>query len=376
MQVFRRADLAAASRRRAPAEGLHTAVRAANGAPIMTADPWRADAFGALQMTDSIQINPYVSNEFDQLINWEEGPSYTPGMSIDSEKGNVNVLDYTPRGGELPIAKRPSRHSNAVDIPRMGERITLTNDAFAGVRESGMVSLQHIERHRDKALTDIQKDIAHSRGYQRAQALNGVIVDKHGNQVVNIHELLGTQQIVVDWDLTTDPDVNELMVELKQRCEDELGDFAPDDYSFLCGRDANAALRADASVKEAMKRYPELNVFQREDNRKGFLLASDVFVVSAGRSKLTPTVGFIDETANAGNPNGYAIGFLVPNAPGMAATVFGPSSMGPFIGNPLEFYASVERLKHDEGVEILGESYTLSYFRRPRAVIKVRIKYA
>lgn len=337
----------------------------------MFGNVFTSDSFGAIAITNALNLMETPSTEMDRWFNWNVDYSLLPSVAVDHEVGRMYVLDSIADDAPLPAAKRGERGTYKIDIPRFGERETLLNRSLMGVRDTGTTNLKVIEAERDKALMKIKRRAAHTLGFIKAKLMDGKIYDGSGKLLA---DFFVTQeqggQIVIDLDLTVaGVDVNEELVLLKQIAQYVLNetDMSPRGWKLVCGQRANAFLRTDESVKEAMTDVTNV-AFLRQDNRDGIMMASNVNIVSLDREYRG--VGFINE----GNDPQYGVAFLVPEIDDFFNVIFGPSGIEDFLGNPMEFYGLSKLRDARDGVEMFGETYQIAFALLQRAIIKVRIK--
>ncbi|MFH6786627.1 major capsid protein [Methylobacterium sp. MA0201] len=328
----------------------------------------KSAAFDTVAMTNAIVDMQFASTGLDEIFQWEVDTSLTDTVELDHESGLIYLLPSTPRNAEAPIAKRTPRGTSIIKIPGFAERDSVLNSSLLGVRETGSLTLKTLEGERNRRLQRMGMRLLHTNDHQRARALDGVLTDVDGTVLGNLYQLLGGQQRVVGWDLTNAKfDLQERLIELKRISEDFLGGVPITGYVLLTGRNAGARLRRNKDFKIASQDAAGF-LLQVRDNRKGVRIMEDIDVVDYGRARLISGVagsnGFIDDDS----------AYFVPVGPGFARTIYGPSDIEEYFGNPLPFYVSKEPLKNNKGIEMLVESYVLNYFARPQSVIKVTIQ--
>ncbi len=332
---------------------------------------FKGDLFGTTALTNALNLMETPASEMERWFNWNVDYSLLPDVAIDQERGVVYVLESTADNEPLPIARTGKRGTYKIEIPRFGERETLLNRSLLGVRQTGSADTIVIEGERDKRLANIKTRVAHTKNFLMAKSLDGKIYDGAGVLLADFFVKQENGQIIIDIDLTNAKvDVNDELVILKQIADYVLGEseIAATGYKLITGYKAGQFLRTNGSVKTAMTDITN-NAFLRQDNREGYIMASNVNVVDFGFRR-SRGVGFIDE----GTDPTVGIAFLVPEAQNFCQLVHGPSGMEEHLGIPNEFYGSRELLKHGTGVEMLGESYMIPWLMMHRAVIKVRIK--
>lgn len=330
-----------------------------------------SDAFGAVAITNSLNLMETPSTEMDRWFDFGVDYSLLPTMAVDHEQSRLYVLESVADDAPLPAAKKGTRGTYDITIPRFGERETLINRSMIGVRQTGSNELKIVEAERDKKLAQIKGRAAHTLGFIKAKVLDGKIYDAAGKLLVDFFAKQDVGgQIVIDIDLTVAGlDMNEELVLVKEVCEYVMRetDFPVSGYKLVCGRRANQFIRGNDSVKEAHKDVTNV-AFLRQDNRDGIMLADNVNVVNFTRTHRG--VGFIDEGTD---PN-YGVAYLVPEAPGFFQLAFGPSGIEDFLGNPQEFYGLSKLRDERDGVTLFGETYQIAWAMMQRAIIKVRIK--
>lgn len=117
------------------------------------------------------------------------------------------------------------------------------------------------------------------------------------------------------------------------------------------------------SIKAAFDRWQD-GAFLRADNRKGFMIADDIEVVSYHNSKVGD-VSFIEDGDS----------FLVPNASDLFHVRFAPADTleaANTIGLPL--YEMSEPMPFGRGVDLATESNAIYYTALPRAIVRIQLK--
>ncbi|GJD97473.1 major capsid protein [Methylobacterium iners] len=331
-------------------------------------DVFSNDPFSNVSMTDAVNKMPYVDPGIQTLIPATETTSVTEDIQIDIEQGTVRLVPVTARGGEAATQDRAKRHTVKIPIPVYELRDTIHNREVLNRRETGGTNLVMLQAYRDSIVMPMVQSMVHTKGFQRAKGwLEGKVLDDDGSLVLDIYQRLGEEQIELEWDLTDAKfNATEAFIELMEASEDELGAMAADRYVAIAGRNAHANLRLNKEV-EAQAQNP-LNVQQQSiDKRKGVRMSESVDLASYGRARYTKpdgtTDGFVSDEFM----------YFSPVGAGQARSITGPSDMTEFWGNPLDFYASVESLRHGKGEEVLLQACFLNLMARPRAVIKVRV---
>jgi hypothetical protein len=344
-------------------------------------DIWNSDVFKAVTMTKALNKIEYTASMLEKSLDWTDDVSYTTDFGFDIEANSIYLLPITARGGQLGAAARSPRAAVKLPIPRYGESDVIINDSLLGVRETGEINWKSVESVRAQHLALTQKRIIHTSNYAMVRALDGKVVDgTTGLITCDLHVLLGTRQQVATLDFTINPasggipatpvtDKNVWFAQLKRIIEDSLGgdQDSIDKILVFCGRNFYRGLHVDPQVKAIWTDFTVKNAllrFGQSDHNVpgGFVLADNVWFLDAGNMRLPGgSNGFIDDSS----------AYVVPVFADHARRMYGPSTMGKYIGQVLPFYADQELLKFNRGIEYQAESIQLTYFKRPDLNIKV-----
>jgi hypothetical protein len=344
----------------------------------MYQDIWASDAFASVSMTKSINKMQYVPDFFEKELDWDVDTSLTRTVGMDVENDRVILLPITPRGGQLTTLQRTDREAIQVPIQRWGNTESVLNEEVIGVRETGTMAPRTLQSLANKKLMLLKANCDATANWSMACALSGLVVDAVSRQVVlNLHTLLGTTPTVLNYDFSVVQKFNLYLAACKRYIEDKMGSYQLQvtRYTLMCGRNFYRALLADPSIQASYTDYQVKTATLRflQADREipgGFVLADDVYVVDAGVARI-PTY---DVNGNVIGANGYIddnSAFLVPNAPGNARRVFGPSALGEFMGVPQPYYAAQKIREWNDGIDIRGETYQLNYFARPDLNLKI-----
>ncbi|WP_417582907.1 major capsid protein [Pelagibacterium sp.] len=333
-------------------------------------DIFSGEAFSLTAMTKAVISMDYSEGALADILEFEDDQSPTPDFTLDKEHGEIYVLPALGENEPAPEGKRNKRTAHKMPIPRYAEAATMPNREFMAVRQTGNGNPQIVEMERDKRLMMALRRLAKTEEWIRFGAMTGVIYDANRTDVlVNLRTELGVdQQATATWNLSAASfNTNEALTELKEQSEDSQGDFNPDDYVLVCGRNAFKNIRKHKSTVAAFSELTNLAFLKADDRKKGFVLSSsdetDVRLVSYGK-----------ERGNDGNPFLAANkAYFCPKAPGLWNFVSGPTDIGEFLGAILPFYTAKEPMEYNKGLKALVEMYRIAYCARPGSVIEVTI---
>jgi len=321
------------------------------------------DTFNPIALTNFINQENYSVSSLDKDLNFNVDESLTKIIAIDKETNSIYPLTSVAAGEAAPEAEIYTRSTVFVPIPRFAERDSITTDEINDIRDSGSMALKNLESERDKRLISMGRRHEITKEFERIGAVKGIIYDGAGNELLDVYAAMGAgEQETLTYDTTAaNFNINNALMDAKERCEDELGSYFASGFVVLQGKDVFKKVRGLPSTEKAFLNVLD-NVFQKTDNRDdGYTLASNVRLKSYGRLKDKSGNYFLDPNAS----------YIIPIADGFMNQIHGPSTISTYKGTILPYYVAVEEMEFNQGVKILTESRCITYAARPKAIKKI-----
>jgi hypothetical protein len=328
----------------------------------MLVNVFDSDLFSFTSLTSAVNKVPYVPRGLSQWLPWNAQGVNTISVVVEEREGVLSLVPTAPRGAPASQEKRAARKARSFLVPHYPREATILAAEVQGVRQFGSEdAMETVEQKRDERLADMARSHQATWEYARAGAISGKLLDADGSVIYDWHAEFGVAQNTktIALDTATTKVVNKL-IEAKEASEDELGELIADGYVLVCGKSIFHDFVGHPTIEKAYERWQD-GAALRDDNRRGFKIASDITVVSYNRGKVGSTKFIADDEA-----------YLCPVAEGLYQTRYAPADTieaANTVGLPL--YSSAEPLRHGKGVELHTESNHLSYVTRPRAIVKI-----
>jgi hypothetical protein len=330
-------------------------------------DVFKSDLFSFTSLTDAINSLPNKPGELGEWFTWNAKGVATTSVITEEKDGTLSLIQSQPRGAAPNIGtRRPARRGRSVEIFHYPAYETVLATEVQGVRQFG--SEDQMETVVGKIAEKNQLMLDNHEinwEWQRVGAVNGLLLDADGSVLENWFTFFNKTKTTHIIDLT-DPtiDVRMKLIEAKAKGERELGALRPKKWKLVCGSDYHNDLVSHKSVKEAYDRFQDGSVL-RDDLRNGFMIATDIEVVSYHRGYLVTETGDLHFIA----PDEAK---LIPDVDGLFQVRFAPADTleaANTIGLPL--YNMSEPMPFDRGATLCSESNSLHYCTRITAIVHI-----
>lgn len=207
------------------------------GANIL--DIFKQDAFGIIQMTDSINTLPPVPTRLAGLF--EEDYLTVTTAFLEFMDGVIYLVPSTERGGVGKKQPPQSRTAKSLKIPHFPVEDYLRADDLSGVRPWGgdaSASPDPVTTAVNNKLQRMKDALELTREWLRMGAIKGVVIDGDGSTtLLDLFTEYGVVQKVVDFVLgTTTTDVKSKAMEVVDHITDALGGgLQYSQITALCG---------------------------------------------------------------------------------------------------------------------------------------------
>lgn len=244
-------------------------------------DPWSADGFTLVELTESLKHLPAKPMRIDQMALFEPAPGRLASIMIEEQGGVLTLVPYTARGGPATQHSTGKRTIRPLTIPSLKLEDTILAEEVQGIREFGTIDAeQSLATVVNNRMQEMKDAIDVTMEHKRAGALSGVIYDANGTDTLyNLFTEFNVTQTSVDFILGTDG------TEQITKCQDVLdaietvlGAGSYTGVHCLCGRTFFNRFTTHPKIITAFNRYRE-GAFFREDKRKGFEFGGIFFEV-------------------------------------------------------------------------------------------------
>jgi hypothetical protein len=338
-------------------------------------DIFRSDAFGVTTLTDSINTMPYKPGRLGALGLFRSKGIRTTTVTIEEKNGTLRLIQTSPRGGVPSNEGKVKRTARSFPVPHLERESNITADECQNVRQFGSedqtLAVQTLVDEQQATLRQ-----AHEVTLERHRmgALQGIILDADGDQLINLFTAFGVSQhtgvIAVD-DASDDGDNLRRQIRgLQREIEDELKAERAlvTGYRAFCGPDFIDNLRSDVGVVNTL-RYADPNAL-RENQAEGAAFNFGGVAWEEYRGSVE------DEDGDSQDFVADDEAYLVPVGPDVFRTYFAPADFIEAV-NTLGLPIYTKILPDPSGanrfVKVHTQSNPLCLNVRPRAVIKLTI---
>lgn len=322
------------------------------------------DAFGVAALTAAInqpgegQAQP---TNIDALFD-EEGVTSTD-LRIEREHDTLALVPAADRGGVADPTSGDARDMILFSTIHLPTRATIMADEVQGIRAFGSESeLETVVSRVEKRLQKMRKRLDATIRYQRVGAITGKVYDADGNRLLlDLHKRFGISQQSHALTLSASgTKLHQAINEAKRKAEDIVGGSGMiTGWMGLAGRNFFDAFVTHDNVEKAYDRWND-GQFLRDGGRPGFSFGGVTWEEFYGK---VGSITFIDPD----------VAYLIPiGIDGMFITRFAPANYMDTVNTEgLPYYASMEPLAHNKGVDLEAQSNVLSLCTMPRAIIKL-----
>jgi hypothetical protein len=218
--------------------------------------------------------------------------------------------------------------------------------------------LESLQTIRDRKLAIMRKKHMITLEHQRVEALKGSLTNSVGGSV-DLFAAFGGTQIEVNMALDSDStSVKSKVLDAVEAIEDEMGDLQINGFVAYCGKTWWRDFIEHPAVKEAYARWND-GAALRDDMRSGFMFNDVMFKRYRGS---------VNGSALIGNDDAY----IAPISD-IFCTRFAPADMldGVNTASALPMVAKAKELDYSKGVGIWSESNSVSFVKKPSAVLKL-----
>lgn len=307
-----------------------------------------------------INTDHVVPGQIASLGLFEEQGVPSLVVQIEKDGTTLKLVEAKPRGGvgQSVIAdKRQQLPFNTVHLP---QTFTILADEIQGIRAVGSrTELQGVQSVVARRIEKARRQLDLTHEYQRIGAIKGQVVDADGETVLlDIYHAFGlkkpkAQSLGLGND---DSNISGILADVLDIQEDELGTVTSTGSRAFCGKDLWAKLIDHPKVRDTY-----LNTQQaaelRGDRRKSFEFGGITW--ERYRGKLGGEAFVPADRA-----------YLVPEGvPDLFISAFAPADYMEVVNTEgLPYYAKLERMKYDKGVEGEAQSNPLHLCTRPLSV--------
>lgn len=330
----------------------------------MNLDVFKGDGFSMIELTKAINLIPYLPTRIGSLGIFSPQPISTTSIQVEMQGEVLTMVPAATRGAPGQPVTQLRRNLRTLSTVHLPQVVSVNADEVQNLRAFGSDS----EVETAMGLLTRRMAIGRRRldltiEYQRIGAIKGQVIDADGSTVLlDLFSTFGVTQQTESFVLGTDSTkVLQKILAAKRMMEDELGGVMYTGIRALCSASFFDAFTSHPAVIAAYQ-YWSTNSFMRQDNRAGFEFGGVVWEEYRGKVGAIP---FIEDGS----------AYLVPEGvPDLFTTNYAPANYMDTVNTPgLPYYAQMESMDFNKGVNVETQSNPLSWCSRPRAIVKATV---
>ena len=323
--------------------------------------------FGFTSLTTSVNREPHQPDLLGRILRWNSQGISTLTALIEERDGVIGLVKSQPRGAAPGSTRSAQRRAKALQVPHYPQYDSILASSVQSVRAFGSDNAAETVAG---ALADKQADMRKSMEltweFQRAGALNGKLLDADGGVIEDWFDFFKRPKTVHAIDLSNaNTDVRAEVIRAVQKGERALGNVKPRRWKWLQGSDFHLDFISHASVKSGWDRWQDGAALRDDLREAGFMIASNVEVVSCHSEYVALENGemhFIAPDAS----------LLVPDVDGLLQVRYAPADTMEAVNTiGLPLYMSSELMPFDRGVDLCLESNAVHYCTRIESIVHI-----
>lgn len=327
------------------------------------ANVFKSDIFSFTSLTTAINLLPVEPTSVDLFANFTESGVNTLTVMVEEKDGRLGIVKSAPRGSVGRSISSKKRRARSFAVPHYPTYDAILASEVQGVRQFGSSdALETVESKLAEKRTDMLSDLNRTQNFGKWGAIQGVLYDEDGSVIYDWFDEFGVDRNEFSIDLS-DATLNlrDEMIKGKRLLEKETAGYSYTKVKVPLPAAVFDRFVSHPSLKEAYDRWQD-GAFLRADNRKGFMIADNIEIMSVDITDLGNGLTTIPDDE----------GYMIPDAAGLLKVNFAPADTleaANTIGLP--YYMASEPMPFGKGVELAAESNFLAYCEKPRAIVRI-----
>jgi hypothetical protein len=329
------------------------------------------DGYTSAECTIAINKLPQTTNLTERLNIFEVIRTTTTDVVIQVANSQVFFIDDTSRDDEAHLIPKDGEsrqtlrtlHLPVKGYVRPGDIQNLTLIA-ANVMTALGLSGDPMTTAVNNEFQRLKNILMTMREYHRISALKGQLLNKDGKVILDFFDKFKMQKYLKTIDFSDKTlEVADVILNAVRNGEAALSGQSVTGFAAICGKTWFDNMRRHRSVAELYKNWAGVQSALAADARQDFSLSGVSFreVNGAIRGRK-----FVDDDACHIYPVG-GVGVMVEH--------LAPGNYDWAVNMPgMDFYASIEKMKHGKGSEIVAETNPLPVCTYPEALAELRVK--
>jgi hypothetical protein len=231
---------------------------------MLTLDVFNQDAFGAIELTDAVNVVPNQYGLLQQMNLFPGQGIETTSFGVVIDNGVLNILPTRPRGSQATLAIHGKRSMKIFPIPHIPHEDNINADdiqnvimrSMGGGIDNEQLQLENLQNMVNRRQMEMRRKHNQTLEYLRMGALKGVILDADGSTIVDLFAEFGVTEKVVSFELDIDStDVVAIARSVLRYMEDNLLGDTMTSVVALCSPEFFDALIGHPEVREAYKYF-------------------------------------------------------------------------------------------------------------------------
>jgi hypothetical protein len=158
------------------------------------------DAFRAIELSEAVRDVPNQWGEIGEMGIFSSKGVRGTEFSIEFHNGHLQLVQSSTRGTPLPGQQRAKRKLKKFSTERFGLKSKITADDIDGIRAFGSeTELKQVATEVAERQDELRGSTDVTREYLRAGALQGIVLDADGSEILNLHDEFGISRKSVDF---------------------------------------------------------------------------------------------------------------------------------------------------------------------------------
>lgn len=327
------------------------------------ANVFRGDLFSFTSLTNAINLVPPQPTSINEFVKFRESGINTLSVIVEEKEGRIGIAASAPRGsvGRGVASKR--RKARSFTVPHYPTYDAILASSIQDVRQFGSTdAMETVEGKLSEKREDMLGILNQTRNFGQWGAVQGVLYDDDGSVIYDWFDEFGVERNEIQLDLSDSSlELRDEVIKIKRMAEKELGGYTFSQFTLALPGPVFDKFVAHRSLKEAYDRQAD-GAFKRDDLRKGFLIADNVWVKSVDIVDVGNGLKLIPEDEGFLLPNADAL-YKLSNSP--ADTIQAANTVG------LPFYMASEPMPFGKGADLQAETNFLAFVEKPRAIVRI-----
>jgi hypothetical protein len=322
------------------------------------------EAFGVDALLAVINEDHELPGQIAAAGLFEEQGVPSTVVQIEKDGMSLALVKSAPRGAPGQAVTGDKRSLIPFNTIHLPQTFQILADEIQGIRAVGsLTELMQVQAYVTRRIEKARRQLALTHEFQRIGAIKGKVVDADGSSLFDIFQRFGInrpQAFSLELD-NPDTDVSAKCAEILDAQDDALGNVTSTGARAYCGKTLWAKLVGHKSVREAYLNWQAAAQLMG-DRRQPFEFGGITWERYKGKIGNSPFVA--DDRAH-----------VVPlGVPDLFISAFAPADYAETVNTEgLPYYAKLERMKFDKGVEGEAQSNPLHLCTRPASVRELKV---